>query len=146
MTNEEYLNSLPGPDDRIDVPERIVCAANKYGDLVITGVRHGCDAMCDNLEQAITLDAVKMQTSKWLTFYSNGHGCSAAVVELKDILGKYQTISFKHRGEIQGFLTNKYRFVDRYEAWKIALDQRQIIRICHGNDSKGGKLFSENLY
>ena len=48
--------------------------------------------------------------------------------------------------EIQGFLTNKHRFVDRYEAWKIAVEQNQIVRRCGGDTVNGGKLFSENLY
>ena len=127
MTNEEYLDSLPGPDERVDVPERIVCAANKYGDLIIAGVRHGCNAMCDNLEQAITLNYIRERLVVW-------------------DLEKFDKIEFKHSGEIQGFLTSKYRFVDRYEAWKIALEQRQIVRRCHGDTKNDGKLFSENLY
>lgn len=43
----------------------------------------------------------------------------------------------------QGFVTNKYRFVDRSEAWIIAEKQGQIIR---DKDLCLGTLYSENLY
>jgi len=43
----------------------------------------------------------------------------------------------------QGFLTNKYRFVNRYEAWDIAKNQDQLI---WGKDREPGPLFSEDLY
>lgn len=94
----------------IDIPERIVCAANKYGDLVITGVRHGCDAMCDSIDE----------------FLNNGN--------------LHQSL------EVQGFVTNKYRFVDRIEAWKIAEANNQILRRVGGDSTNGGTLYSENLY
>ena len=48
--------------------------------------------------------------------------------------------------DIQGFVTNKYRFVDRQEAWKIAERNNQIIRRCGGDTTNGGTLYSENLY
>lgn len=44
----------------------------------------------------------------------------------------------------QGFLTNKYRFVTREEAWIIAEREGQILRDCGNPNSK--QLFSENLY
>ena len=46
----------------------------------------------------------------------------------------------------QGFVTSKGRFVGRQEAWKIAVDQKQIVRRVGGDDSDGGTLYSENLY
>lgn len=46
----------------------------------------------------------------------------------------------------QGFITNKWRWVDRQEAWKIAQAEGQIIRRVGGDDSDGGTLYSENLY
>src|SRR6056297_1520437 len=42
---------------------------------------------------------------------------------------------------IQGFLTNKNRFVDRVEGGKIALQSNQIKELKWGN-----KLYSEDLY
>lgn len=44
--------------------------------------------------------------------------------------------------EIQGFLTNVNRFVDRIEGAKIALACKQIIELNYGKD----KLYSEDLY
>lgn len=46
----------------------------------------------------------------------------------------------------QGFITNRRRFVDRQEAWKIAEAQQQIVRHVGGDTLHGGTLFSENLY
>lgn len=106
----EYLKSLPFGNE-YNPPERIVCAANKYNDVVIPGIRHGCNAMCDILDHMILLDK-----------------------------------KFNRRSEIQGFLTSKHKFVNRQEAWKIAVEQKQIVRLVGGNDSKGGTLYSENLY
>lgn len=44
---------------------------------------------------------------------------------------------------IQGFITNKGRFLDRKEAWEVAKREGQIIRRVGGDD---GVLCSENLY
>ena len=43
----------------------------------------------------------------------------------------------------QGFMTNKFRFVSREEAWKIAKEQKQL---CWGQNRPDGPLFSEDLY
>lgn len=51
-----------------------------------------------------------------------------------------------HGREEQGFITSKYRFVNRQEAWKIAVEQEQIVRRVGGDDANGGTLYSENLY
>lgn len=45
---------------------------------------------------------------------------------------------------IQGFVDQYGQFMDRKEAWKVALESNQIIRICGGNEE--GVLYSENLY
>lgn len=118
MTNENYmyLNTLPYGAD-FDPEERIVCAANRYGDVVLAGVRHGCENM-----------------------YS-----------LWDTIEKSDNSFFEGwRKEEQGFITSKYRFVNRFEAWKIALKQKQIVRLV-GNQLPTSayeetELFSENLY
>ncbi|MBT3395056.1 hypothetical protein HOA59_00690 [archaeon] len=47
------------------------------------------------------------------------------------------------RNNIQGFLTSKNRFVDRKEAYTIAIENNQII---NESPSKSDELFSENLY
>lgn len=149
---KEYLESLPQAGDKVDIPERIVCAANKYGSLVIAGVRHGCDAMCDSLDARMSYESIKRQVNAWdaehQSMCHDGNPSDVLGVLCKNIInGCDQFIpEFDHLEEIQGFLTSKYRFVDRYEAWAIALNNRQIVRRCHGDNVQGGKLFSENLY
>lgn len=109
----EYdTNKLPQGNE-YDPPERIVAAANKYGDVILVGVRHGSDDMYslyDHIDDELTFDA-----------------CPSSKCE-------------------QGFITSKYRFVARNEAWKIAVEQQQIVRRVGGDDSDGGTLYSENLY
>lgn len=52
----------PRPDDLAlthtpvgDFKRQVVCAANKYGDKIVLGVRHFCPLMCQHLE-ALGLD------------------------------------------------------------------------------------------
>lgn len=146
------VDNLPNGAD-YNPPERIVCAANKYGDQVIAGVRHGCDAMSDSLDTAITYHAIKNQINRWfldshLPEYSEGHASTYCVYRLRPIIAKHgQHIpDFKRNQEIQGFLTSKYRFVDRIEAWKIAVEQNQIVRRVGNDTEDGGTLYTENLY
>lgn len=99
------------------IPERIVCSANRYEyddgtfELFI-GMRHSDEYMAN-----------QMSNFEKLTGF-----------DLDDL------------NETQGFLTSKRRFVDRFEAWKIALEQKQIVRRVGGDSMNGGKLFSENMY
>lgn len=98
------------------VPERIVCAANQYQ---------------DHNGNKVVIAGVR-------------HACNvmhAAFVGLNS----GETIIYRET-EVQGFLTNKHRFVNRQEAWKIAAEQNQIVCRVGGDTSKGGTLYSENLY
>jgi hypothetical protein len=61
------------------------------------------------------------------------HNCFA-IIDLFNISRKDYSIT-------QGFLTNKDRFVDRIEAFNIAKEAKQMIKIHHKN-----LLFSEDLY
>lgn len=115
-----YLTTLPYGE--ITIPERIVCAANKYcedgvEDITLLGVRHCCSYMNDHYDDL---------------FYSGVNLGGVGVTE------------------VQGFITNKGRFVDRKEAWKIALEQRQIVRLVSSQSVDSAfedtELFSENLY
>lgn len=106
------LSDLPFGSE-YNPPERIVCAANRYGHFILAGVRH-CDGVMSNVDQLM----------------------DHLGVYLDEMCGK----------EEQGFLTSKHRFVDRYEAWKIATEQNQIVRLVGGNNKNGGCLYSENLY
>jgi len=45
--------------------------------------------------------------------------------------------------ETQGFITNKNRFINREEAFKIATDNNQIL---DPEDTRGNELFSEDIY
>jgi hypothetical protein len=46
----------------------------------------------------------------------------------------------------QGFVTNRGRYVDRQEGWKIAEAAGQIIARCGGDTTDGGTLYSENVW
>ena len=111
-----YLNMLASDGD-YSSPERIVCAANKYGDVILCGVRHGSEDMYSLYD--FTIDSLPVE-------------------------------SMPNGAEEQGFITSKYRWVSRTEAWKIALEQRQIVRLVGSQTSSSAyeetELFSENLY
>lgn len=61
------------------------------------------------------------------------------ISQVVPLTGKRQ---FELGEHVQGFLTNKNRFVDREQAWKIAEKENQIIR----PNIVYGTLYSENLY
>lgn len=46
----------------------------------------------------------------------------------------------------EGFIDKFGNFKTRQEAWVIANEANQVIRRCGGDTSKGGTLYSENLY
>jgi hypothetical protein len=46
----------------------------------------------------------------------------------------------------QGFVDNRYQFLTRTEAWKVAEVAGQIRRRVGGDNAAGGTLYSENLY
>lgn len=111
----EYdINKLPQGSE-YDPPERIVTACNRYGDVILVGVRHGSEDMYSLFD----------------------HTENVVDFMFKDTLSDR---------EEQGFITSEYRFVTRQEAWKIAVEQQQIVRRVGGDDSDGGTLYSENLY
>ena len=119
----EELTDLPKydinklPEGRMHiVPERIVCAANQYTD------HNGNKVVIAGVRHACDV------------MYSSFVGHNSG-----------ETILYRET-EVQGFLTNKHRFVDRQEAWKIAAEQQQIVCRVGGDTSKGGTLYSENLY
>lgn len=46
----------------------------------------------------------------------------------------------------QGFIDQHGQWYNRQEAWHIAVANGQIVKTVGGNESKGGTLYSENLY
>ena len=50
------------------------------------------------------------------------------------------------REHTQGFVDQFGKFMDRREAWRVANEAGQIYRRVGGDESKGGTLYSENLY
>ena len=70
----------------------------------------------------------------------SGHRHPHCLYQQVAITGKPQ---YQAGEEIQGFLTNKNRFVDRVEGLKIALASNQVLDL---NDVRGNVLYSEDLY
>lgn len=99
--------------------ERVVCAANKYYDPVTQeGVTFLGARHCDD----IMYDAI----TNYEAFYNI------------DIV--------RDKTEVQGFWTNRHRFLTRTEAFEVAKKAGQIIRRVGGDTTNGGTLYSENLY
>lgn len=99
------------------LPERVVCAANKVGDTIILGLRHN-----DEFMQAAVARLV----------------CGLPA----DLRDEASRPYFKTT--VQGFLTNRKRWVSREEAFQIASNQEQIVRKTgyDGNQT----LYSEDVY
>lgn len=97
---------------------RIVCAANMVkGSPMILGPRHWDETMHRTYN----------------------------MLREEAVLGQGGTFPETHEFE-QGFIDKRGDFKTRQQAWHIALAAGQIIRECGGNESKGGTLYSENLY
>lgn len=108
-----------------DGPEKIICAAIWYKDfpLVNPEVLQIRGFAPYNVDKGIVLCG-------W-----RHHNC---LYQMVAILGKAQ----HEIGEnIEGFLTNKNRFVDRKEGAKIAIESGQIDKL-----EFGSQLYSEDLY
>lgn len=69
-----------------------------------------------------------------------GHRHLQCLRSMNHITGKKQC---EVGEEVQGFLTNKNRFVDRMEAAKIAVEANQLLDKSIANSER---LFSEDLY
>lgn len=70
-----------------------------------------------------------------------GHRHHNCINTLLSLTGK-RTVNSEVGETVQGFLTNKNRFVDRIEGAEIALSSNQISELKYRNK----KLFSEDLY
>lgn len=65
------------------------------------------------------------------------------IVDSFDHIRSFDAVLEGYGEIVEGFITNKYRFVSREEAWVIAEKQGQIIR---DHDLCVGTLYSEHLY
>lgn len=104
--------------------ERILCAANYYQDDK-TYVHN-----CKNIETG---------------FVICGHRHHNCIFIFSKMVGfPYSEESSRLQStEIQGFLTSKNRFVDRFEAFEIAKKEKQIKDL---SKCRSEKLYSEDLY
>jgi len=104
--------------------EYILCAAIWYKDLEVSEPHRG--AIPFNCDVGVVVCGWRHSNCIWVTKCLSG----------------LRTVTFGPNsvGEtVQGFLTNKNRFVDREEGGKIAFDAGQI-------EDETDYLFSENLY
>ncbi len=72
-----------------------------------------------------------------------GHRHAHIIHQHVSLLGKS---AFEMGEYVQGFLTNRNRFVDRKEAYKIAFENNQIIGPNKGYSENAIGLTSEDLY
>lgn len=107
--------------------EFIICAANHYNDGVVRN--HGPK----NIERG---------------FVTSGRRHHDCIQTFADIVGfPYNEVGKTiMQTEIQGFLTNTNRFVDRKEAYKIAFEADQIYGPNKGQSENSIGLTSEDLY
>ena len=108
------------------ISEIIICAANWYADmeLIRPEVLDVRGNRPYNIDKGIVF-------SGW-----RHHNC---LYQMVAVTGKRQSEIGK---EVQGFLTNKNRFVDRKEAAEIALKSGQIKKLTYSS----AELYSEDLY
>lgn len=94
-----------------------------------------------NKNEIIICSAVKRADTGQVYYGHRHHQCiSAANDEMSWKMSREQMKDIKL---IQGFITNENRFVDREEAFVIALKNNQILK---DSENYGRKLYSENLY
>jgi hypothetical protein len=70
----------------------------------------------------------------------------AQLMKFEENNGYTEEAMILHKTEVQGFLTNTNRFVDRKEAYKIAFGADQIIGPNKGYPENSIGLTSEDLY
>lgn len=108
-------------EDNEEKLEYILCAANYYN---------------DGIEYAHSPTNIK---TGFVVCGHRHHNCIQTFAQIVEF--PYDNKALKlQRTEVQGFLTNKNRFVDREDAARIAFISGQI------KDPNLEKLYSENLY
>lgn len=81
---------------------------------------------------------------KFLDLIITGYNHTDCYVIIELISNEYAT--FCMQKEAEGFLTSEKRFVDRKEAWKIAVANNQINFKKFPDNGENSELISENLY
>ena len=100
-----------------ELPELIVCAANQY-----------------------------TYNDQTYIILGTRHGCERMWSQIDTSIVPFEKLEIAET-EIQGFITNRQRFVTREEAYQIAKTQGQIKRLCPtGSSREHPELFSEMLY
>lgn len=107
--------------------ERIICAANCYNDVE------------DHEHQPINVKV------GFVTCGRRHHNCIGTFAQIVGFPYNEKALKIM-RTEIQGFLTNTNRFVNRKEAYKIAFEADQIIGPNKGYSENEIGLTSEDLY
>jgi hypothetical protein len=100
-----------------DAIPHIVCAANRFGDLIVPGPRHFDDTMYRLIERLVNIEETK------------------GVAVLSASLGDWE----------QGFIDQFGRFWSREQAMQIVKDNKQPFDI-ERNGGSDSLLFSEGLY
>lgn len=111
---------------RDELPEMIICAANWYKELPLVK------------PEVLELRGFRpYNVDRGIVFSGWRH--PNCMYQMVAITGLKQSEAGE---EVQGFLTNKNRFVDRKEAAKIALQTGQIDKLTNSSEI----LYSEDLY
>lgn len=119
MTNFRTHQEITWAEGHPPVPRIVVCAANKYGDVIIAGARHHDSVMKSQIEEI------------------GGGDHKAGWTQLCD-----GTISGE-RAEQQGFIDQYGVWMSREEAaFVVTANKQSGLR----NPDHGGILFSEDLY
>lgn len=113
-----YLNSTSKPTLKLDNPERIMVAAIHYDD-------------------GVTYDFQPVNIESGFVFTGVSHGSCLNL--MKHFYKGLAPTILKSDLRVQGFLTNRNRFVGREEAAKIAYASKQI-------KTMKNKLYSEDLF
>lgn len=111
---------------KMDISEKIICAAIWYQDLETKVESMPKEVyLPKNIDRGVVVCGIRHSHCIYTRVFLTG---------LKD---------FECGKSIQGFLTNKNRFVDRHEGLEIALRENQVLDL---NEVRGDRLFSEDLY
>lgn len=126
---ESRINILKMEINNLKNPEYILCAATWYKTFKPLDFNYG-DLLPTNITEGIVI-----------TGYRHGY-----IISLLKALTGIRSVEPDCGEYVQGFLTNRNRFVDRQEAYKIAYDSDQIIGPNKGYETNYVGLTSEDLY